>query len=71
MIDIDKKKDLKILLKCFKKANIPFKQSKDGIAKINGIPVNEYFQREQLIYKICIFYIILLLIKQKRGIKYI
>lgn len=51
MIDIDKKKDLKVLLKCFKKANIPFKQSKDGIAKINDIPVDEYFQREQLIYK--------------------
>lgn len=51
MIDIDKKKDLKILLKCFKEAGIPFKRSKDGIARINGIPVDEYFQREQLIYK--------------------
>ena len=42
------------MLKCFKEAGIPFKQSKDGIAKINGILVDEYFQREQLIYKICI-----------------
>ena len=51
MISIDEKKSLKILFKCFKEAGIPFKQAKDGIARINGLPVDEYFQREQLIYK--------------------
>lgn len=52
MVNIDEKKSLKILLKCFKEAGIPFRQSKDGIARINGLLVDEYFQREELIHKI-------------------
>jgi hypothetical protein len=46
--DEEIEKDLKLLEKIFDELNIPNKPSPDGVARINGMTVDEYFKKNPL-----------------------
>nr|DAI87611.1 MAG TPA: hypothetical protein [Caudoviricetes sp.] len=46
--DEEIEKDLKLLEKIFDELNIPNKPSPDGVARINGMTVEEYFKNHDL-----------------------
>lgn len=45
ILESQEEKALELLDEEFKKYNIPNKPSKDGVAKIDGMTVDEYFEK--------------------------